>query len=223
MNFLCSCCQQRITTDHQYRSLVESAGVQTQAYHMEWAVFDEDELSKPISERKWSDRNVQPTVGAQRILRVKKPFDEEPGAVFTNLYEPWQMFYNGWDSVASPEDIRKACAVLCRFDEVLWADGYSAFILVSVLHTVPLCRLHEVFPETVTERRFFEDFGFDDETDTEYEDAHLLYREYSTGQGYFGDVQLIYTDDAGRRHELLYGSCSAHRGASYSLGNEVNA
>lgn len=221
MNFLCKCCNQRITSNHQYRSLVESAGVHDTAYHMEWAVFDEDELSKPISERTWSDRNVQPTVGTQRILRVKKPFDEEIGALFTNIYEPWQMFYNGWESAESPEDIRKACAALCRFDEVLWTDGYTAYILVSVLHTVALCRLHEVFPETVTDRRFFEDFGFGDVC-TEYEDAHLLYRTWSA-QGDVGDAQLIYTDDSGRRHELMSESDSGHRGVSCALGNEVNA
>ncbi|MBR1863277.1 MAG: hypothetical protein IJ806_04240 [Ruminococcus sp.] len=154
MNFLCTCCKQRITKGERVSRLVESAGVHNYAYHMEWAVFDEEEISRPITERKWSDRNIQPIVGDKRILRVKRPFDEDLGGVFTNIYEPWQMFYNGWDSAESPEDIQKTCAVLCRFDEVLWADEFSAYIVVTVLHTLPLCRLHQVFPETVTDRNF---------------------------------------------------------------------
>lgn len=221
MNFLCTCCKQRITLNKQYRHFLEGARIHDLAYHMEWPVFDDEELAKPVTERKWSDRNIQPQAGDMRILRVKKPFDEAPGAVFTNIYEPWQMFYNGWESAESPADIGEACAVLCRFGEVLWADDFTAYITVEILHTVPLCRLHEVIPETVTDRKFFEDFGFG-AAETEYADAHLLCRSWSA-QGDLGDMQLIYTDDGGRRHELLAGSFSGHSGLTYVLGNEVNA
>ena len=222
MNFLCTCCKQRITKGERVSRLVESAGVHNYAYHMEWAVFDEEEISRPITERKWSDRNIQPIVGDKRILRVKRPFDEDLGGVFTNIYEPWQMFYNGWDSAESPEDIQKVCAVLCRFDEVLWADEFSAYIVVTVLHTLPLCRLHQVFPETVTDRKFFEEFGFGDDVWTEYEDEHLLYRTWSA-QGDIGDVLLIYKDNSGKRHEILSGYIDGHNCESYVLGNDVNA
>ena len=59
-----------------------------------------------------------PIVGERRIIKVTAPFDEEIGDTFTTVFEPWQMFLNGWDSAESPEDICKACAVLCRFEEV---------------------------------------------------------------------------------------------------------
>ena len=221
MQFLCNCCQRRVTNESGCRQMIGSAGIHDTAYHMEWALFDAEEMQKPIQERKWSERNEQPVTGAKRILRVKVPFDEEPGGVFTNLYEPWQMFYNGWESAESPADIFKACAVLCRFDAVLWADDYSAFILVEVLKAVPLVSLHQVIPETVTEVRFFEDFGFSDEIWTEYEDEHLLYRTW-TAQGDAGSAQLIYTDDRGRRHEVLEGIFGSHDDI-YHIGNWINS
>lgn len=220
MNFLCRCCQKRIVRKIEKPQLNKEAGVHQTAYHMEWAVFDDEEMSRPIEERKWSDRNIQPKAGDRRILRVKTPFDEEPGDVFTTLYEPWQMFYNGWESAESPEDIGKVCAVLCRFCEVLWTDDYTAFITVEVLHVLPVIRFPQVFPETLTDRRFFEDFGFDDEIWTEYEDGHLLYRTWSA-QGDCGDAQLIYTDDSGKRHELLHGYFGGHSD-TYEFGNDVN-
>lgn len=121
MDFICRCCKKRITRTDPHR-LIEKADLHEDAYHFEWALFDEEEMSKPINERVWSERNIQPLVGDKRILRVKAPFDEKPGDTFTNFYEPWQMFYNGWDNAEKPEDIYKACGVLCRFDEVLWAE-----------------------------------------------------------------------------------------------------
>jgi hypothetical protein len=169
---------------------------------MEWAVFDEEENIKPINERKWSDKNITPKVGDKRILRVKVPFDEEIGAVFTNVYEPWQMFLNGWDSAASPEDIYKAAAVLCRFEEVLWADDFSAFISIGILNVMPLCELYKYIPETVTDERFFEEFGSHEEVWTDYEDEHLLYRFWSA-QGDVSESQLIYTEGNGKRHEIM--------------------
>lgn len=101
MNFLCRCCKKRIVRETEKPQLNKIAGEHQTAYHMEWAVFDGEEMSRPIEERKWSERNIQPKAGDKRILRVKSPFDEEPGDVFTTLYEPWQMFYNGWDSAES--------------------------------------------------------------------------------------------------------------------------
>ena len=166
------------------------------------------------------ERNIQPKVGDKRILRVKAPFDEERGSVFTNIYEPWQMFYNGWENAESPADIGKACAVLCRFGEVLWADDFSAFIIVEILNILPLFEIPKLVPETVTDRRFFEDFGFGDACWTEYEDDHWLYRTWSA-QGDVGDGQLIYTDDSGKRHEIMNAYFSFHE-ASYILGNDVN-
>ena len=109
--------------------------------------------------------------------------------------------------------------MLCRFCDVLWADDFTAFITVEVLNVLPVSRFPEVFPETVTDRRFFEDFGFGD-VSTEYEDAHLLYRTWSA-QGDCGDAQLIYTDDTGRRHVIMNGYFGTHCD-EYTFGNDVN-
>jgi hypothetical protein len=77
-----------------------------------------EELSQPLNKRQWVHTNQVPVVGEKRILKVTAPFDEEIGDTFTTVFEPWQMFLNGWDSAESPEDIGKACAVFCRFEEV---------------------------------------------------------------------------------------------------------
>ena len=219
MNFLCKCCKSRVT-ESKRPEYIESAAIHQRAYHMEWAVFDEEENSKPINEREWSDRNIAPRVGDKRILRVKIPFDEEIGAVFTNVYEPWQMFLNGWDSATSPDDISKASAVLCRFEEVLWSDEFSAFISVEILSVMPLCQLYKYIPQIVTNNRFFEEFGSHEEVWTDYKDEHLLYRSWSA-QGDVGETQLIYTDDNGKRHEVMTSWFGMHDDFYY-FGNRVN-
>ena len=110
--------------------------------------------------------------------------------------------------------------VLCRFDDILWSDDFSAYISVRVLNTVPLDLLHTVIPVTVTDYRFFEKFGEDEEVWTEYEDEHRLYR-YWSAQGDVSQMQLIYTDDQGIRHEVLTSWYAMHDDFYY-FGNAVN-
>ena len=47
MNFLCKCCKSRVT-ESKRPEYIESAAIHQRAYHMEWAVFDEKENSKPM-------------------------------------------------------------------------------------------------------------------------------------------------------------------------------
>lgn len=220
MNFLCTCCKSRIINDHQKRHLIEGAGIHNIGYHLAWMECTREELSLPMSERKWMHANQLPLTGEKRILRVTAPFDEEVGNAFTTIFEPWQMFLNGWDCAESPEDIGKACAVLCRFEEVLLADEFSAMISVKVLKTIPLDQLYKVIPETVTDHRFFEEFGDGQEVLTEYEDKHRLYRTWNA-QGDVFEVQLICTDDQGIRHEVLTRWYAMHDDFYY-FGNLVN-
>ena|GEM_PF-931325 len=162
MNFLCSCCKSRITNDDRNRHLIEGAGIHNIGYDLAWMECAKEELSLPPDKRKWVHTDEVPVVGERRILKVTAPFDEQPGNTFTTVFEPWQMYLNGWDSAESPVDINKACAVLCRFDEVLCLDDFSAIISVTVLKTIPLDLLYKVIPETVTDDRFFEEFGGDE-------------------------------------------------------------
>lgn len=118
MNFLCSCCKSRITNDKQIRYLIEGAGIHKIGYHLAWMEFAKEELCLPPDKREWVHTDQVPIVGERRILKVTAPFAEEIGDTFTTAFESWQMFLNGWDSAESPEDICKACAVLCRFEEV---------------------------------------------------------------------------------------------------------
>ena len=220
MNFLCSCCKSRVTNDDRNRHLIEGAGIHNIGYHLAWVECAKEELCLPPDRRKWRLTNQVPMIGERRILKVTAPFDEEIGDTFTTVFEPWQMFLNGWDSAESPDDIGKACAVLCRFEEVLCLDDFSAVISVTVLKTVPFDQLYKVISETVTDERFFEGFGGGQEVFTEYEDEHLLYRTW-TAQGDVSQMQLIYTDDKGIRHELLT-SWNAMHDDFYYFGNKVN-
>ena len=116
VNFLCSCCKRRITNDNQKRHLIEGAGIHNIGYHLAWMECAKEELSLPVNKRQWLHTDQIPLVGEKRILKVTAPFDEEIGDTFTTIFEPWQMFLNGWDCAESPGDIGKACAVLCRFE-----------------------------------------------------------------------------------------------------------
>ena len=210
MNFLCRCCKSRITKGNRTPQMIESAGIHDVGYRVEWMEEPEGNAqSVPVHERQWIYSNQQPVIGEDRILKVEKPFDENIGDEFTTIFEPFEMFMNGWDCAESPEDIDKVCAVRCRFDEVLRADDFSAFITVRVLNVVPLHRLYEVIPETVTDYPFFEDFGICEKVWTEYEDEHRLYREWNA-QGDVGQEQLICTDDNGIRHEVLTSEWDMH-------------
>lgn len=118
LNFLCRCCKSRIIKKKN-PEFIESAGLHETAYKMEWIKFKEDNSELPVIEREWENINDIPEVGETYILKIGEPFDEEIGAIFTNLFEPWQMAVNGWDCAESQEDIYKAAAVLCRFVDVI--------------------------------------------------------------------------------------------------------
>ena len=55
MNFLCTCCKKRITKEQKIPEFLAGTIMYSKAYHMEWAVFDAEEMSRPIQERKWSN------------------------------------------------------------------------------------------------------------------------------------------------------------------------
>lgn len=233
MNFLCPRCRKRITKkEYPQPRLIEGLGIHDIGYRMEWVdKLDKEKLTLPVYERQWWTCSDQmPVPGEKRILKVEEPFDESIGDEFTTLFEPWNLFYNGWGCAENPEELRKTCAVLCRFDEVLRFDDLSAFIFVKVLKVVPLSQFHEVIPETVTEFRFFEEFckeyGDDQakHVNTEYEDEHWIYRDWSDPGGVIYRMQLIYIDDQGIRHEVLTGGDETchHNDNLYCFGNAVN-
>lgn len=200
--------------------MIECAGIHDIGYNLAWMECKEEESSMPIKDRQWFYTDNIPMIGEKRILKVTAPFDEETGDTFTTVFEPWQMFLNGWDCAESADVIGKACAVLCRFDDILWSDDFSAFISVKVLNTIPLDLLYKVIPVTVTDDRFFENFGGHGKVYTLYEDKHRLYRTWSE-QSDWGQKQLIYTDDCGIRHEVMTNWYAYHEDFYY-FGNAVN-
>ena len=146
MNFLCRCCKQRIVKKER-PVFIGSAGLHETAYHMEWIRFTEDDTELSAAERKWEFINDTPKVGETHVLRIERPFDEEIGGQFTNIFEPWQMSVDGWEYADSPEDIYKAAAVLCRFVDVIWADDYSGYIHVEIVNVVLLSDLYKFFAD----------------------------------------------------------------------------
>ena len=233
MNFLCPRCKKRVTKEEYLRrKLIKGSGIHDTGYRMEWVdQLDQEKLTLPVYERKWwTCSSQQPVAGERRILRVTEPFDENIGDEFTACFEPWNLLSNGWECAESPEEISKTCARRCRFAQVLRSDDFSAFIIVKVLKVVPLYRLYEVIPESVTEYRFFEEFGKeygDDQAkyvNTEYEDRHWLYRDWSDPGGYLYRMQLIYTDDQGIHHEVVtsWSDMCHHNDNLYFFGNMVN-
>ncbi len=220
MNFICRCCKSRVVKNNfnDRFAFVPEAGLHRTAYHMEWVRFREGDES-PIAEREWEYFDDTPEVGKTCIMRVQKPFDEELGGIFTNIFEPEMMAVNGWSDAEHPEDIHKAAAVLCRFVEVLWSDDFTAFIQVEVLNVVLLADLHRVFPVTVSDRPV-ELFGDAEEVWTEYEDEHWLLRDWNA-QGDVGEQQYLYTDDEGVAHEVLTSWFDFHDD-TYTLSNVVS-
>ncbi|HQM01788.1 MAG TPA: hypothetical protein PLH98_14745 [Ruminococcus flavefaciens] len=218
LNFLCRCCKRRIIKKKN-PEFIESAGLHETAYKMEWIKFKEDNSELPVTEREWENINDIPEVGETHILKIGEPFDEEIGAIFTNLFEPWQMAVNGWDCAESQEDIYKAAAVLCRFVDVIWSDDFSAYIHVEVVNVVLLSDLHKVLPVNLCDRPVE---LFDDSEDvwTEYEDEHWLNRNW-TGQGDVGSEQLLYTDENGVNHEVMTSWYDFHDN-TYTLSNNVS-
>ena len=219
MNFKCRGCKEFVRKNSS-PLLIPAANIHWTAYHSGWMECSEKDLQKPPAEREWVHTNLVPEVGQTRILQVWQPFDEEPGDLFTQIFEPWQMYLNGWDAAESPEDIGKACAVLCRFADILHQDEFEGLITVEVLNVVPLDDLYKLVPENVTYVRFFENFGQHEELWVEYKDERRLLRTW-TAQGDVSELQLIYTDDNGRRHEVLTGWNSFHEDYYY-ICNNVN-
>ncbi|MBR3327556.1 MAG: hypothetical protein IKG22_09585 [Atopobiaceae bacterium] len=234
MNFLCPHCKKRITKEeYSPPKLIEDAGIHDIGFRTEWVEeLDVTQLTLPAHKRKrqwWVCSDQRPVTGERRTLRVEMPFDANVGDEFTTLFEPADMYYNGWE-FANPEEASRACAVRCCFDGILWSDDFSAFIIVKVLKVVPLERLYAKIPKTVTDYRFFEEFCCEYGPDsakyisTEYEDDHWLYRDWADSGGYMYHMQLIYSDDQGIRHEVLTcwsAGCHANENL-YHFGNMVN-
>ena len=218
MNFMCSCCKQRVAKNKPAEFL-NKVGLHTTAYHMDWVVFEKADAALPFTERRWVNLDDPPSEGEMYTMKVRHPFDEEICGIFTAIFEPAMMFINGWDCAEHPEDIGKAAAVLCQFTEVLWADEYSAFIKVRVRNVVPLADLCRVLPvkesDTPVER-----FGECSEVWTEYEDEHWLSRNWN-GQGDVGEQQYLYRDDEGKVHEVMTSWFDFHDD-TYYLHNNVN-
>lgn len=229
MNFLCPGCKRRITKEERIQKpkMIAEAGIHDMGYHMGWMECEQQDACLPVQERSWYYSDRVPVIGEERILKIEVPFDEEKGETFTTLFEPWNLYLNGWSEAECAEETGKACVVLCRFDVVLWADDFYALITVMVLNAIPHDQLPARIPVTVAEDRLVDEFPAVYRTFgsvcTEYEDERWLYRTWADFGGYAWKMQLIYTDDQGIRHEVMTSWSEGHDHHDYFyFGNTVN-
>ena len=168
---------------------------------MEWTDFDEDVPPLTQERRKagevtniFSD-NI-PVTGETRTVRVKLPFEEEPGNEFYFDYHPASV-YHRW--FVTGDDLERSAAVKCRFEKIISADEYSAWIKVKVLDVIMFRELTEVFPAYRTELSLEEFDTMCSCDETEIDDPPWQ-SKYWTAESDITETKAFYTDKNGIRH-----------------------
>ncbi len=185
---------------------------------VEWSDFNTDvpELSK----KQWERSSETPVAGEKRIVLVQKPFDEKIGNEFWVKFEPAMLFFNGWEPDLENE-ILKCAMVRCRFDKIIIADQYSAWIVVHIVKAIPINKLFEHYTEVASEDPLDSFFG-QIISASNVTSSCQMYLEFQnknwkviswTAQGDVGEVKWIYIDESGKRHLVM--------GLDYGFDEEV--
>lgn len=182
---------------------------------MEWSDFNEKEVP-PLSEKHWSRSDNTPKIGEVRIIKVTKPFSEEVGNEFYMEFVPALVYFNGYDC---SEQITSSAIVKCRFEKILLADEYSAWISVKVLQSFLLPELSEMYLPWLTDGELEDYAGICKCNEVEFADVSWEIK-YWTGQGDIGESKLIYIDEKDIRHLVLMSYYNFHDEISY-FGNIV--
>lgn len=166
---------------------------------MEWSDFEEEVPS--LSEEHWNRSDRVPKTGEFRIVKVLTPFEEKIGDEFYMEFMPASAFFNDYENV---EQIQDSAIVQCRFEEVIVADEYSAWIRVKVLKVILLPELSRAYLPYLTHCELEEYAGmfrcdniYTIDADAPWEDV------YWTSEGEVGEDKMIYTDADGIRHLVL--------------------
>ncbi|MDO5296071.1 MAG: hypothetical protein Q4F00_05415 [bacterium] len=136
------------------------------------------------------------------------------------LFEPALIYFNGPDS--APGDIDKCAVARCRFDKVLAADAFSAWIRITVLTVIPLAELYKYYDESASDDPIdkLDDF-YDDEIYTFQNDRWLI--KLGSGEGDYAKEIWTYKDNNNNiQHLVMQDQAYMHYWGDINIGNIVN-
>lgn len=162
---------------------------------MEWSDFETK--VPPLEEQHWPRSERIPVVGESRIVLVTSPFDEKCGNTFYIEFVPPLALFNGYESA---EELRDSAIVQCKFERILSADEYCAWIEVKILKVILLSELPEIYPPSQTNCEIEEFDGIrSKDIYIDFMDDTWKIMSWS-GQGDLGEYKTFYTDTNGVRH-----------------------
>ncbi len=183
----------------------------------QWSDFGED--VPDLSEEHWERSSITPSPGEKRTVFIEVPFDESLGSDFWLLFEPALIYFNGPDD--APDDIDKCAVARCRFDKVLAADAFSAWIRITVLNVIPLSEIYKYYDEAASDDPINELDEFSDyEIYTFQNDRWLI--KLGSAQGDYYRVIWIYKDDNNTQDLVMQDQGYMHYSGDINIGNIVN-
>lgn len=209
MNFKCGVCGATPTLRK-----TPKAGFAMVAYDncIEWP-WSEDEVPTD-REAGWMRLSTPPKVGDVHTVKATFPFNFEIGEEFWTLFMPALSYLNGWEY--KPEEIPQSALVKCRVESIIEEKLKYAWIEVRVQDVMMLSDIPDRLPAV----------SYDEQVDwtiAEFEDR-LKYENWTyydwNAQGDLGGWSLIYTDEAGVHHLILYAQWDFHEDTIY-CGNII--
>ena len=199
MKFKCSVCREYVEEKIELMD-----GFCEIAYNsFEW--LDRNVHIPALNDDIWQRSNELPDRNEHRFLKVLSPFNEEIGSEFNVLYMPAMSYFNDWSEY--PDEISKSAIIRCKFEKVIDADEFRAWIEVLVLSVTKLENLCEVYPVRRTDKLMDKQSLYD-------EPEKLCYGSWEyfvwSVQGDIGQWHLIFIDREGLRHLILFGKWDFH-------------
>lgn len=169
---------------------------------IEWSDFNSIQEVPDINEKGWVRSDRMPRAGTNRIVRACFPFNFETGDTFHVLFMPAWSFFNGWEDY--PEEISQSAVVHCKFDEIISYNDNYAWIIIHIIKVTPLDKLHETYPQEITEK--FEPENNKRGTLFEYGCWSIYNNPYED----WGDWYLFFTDSNMEKHMILVCQWDCH-------------
>lgn len=214
LNFKCEVCHKKIKIKKNVKFPFDDW-----AYYqcIQWSNFDDK--VPDLSEDMWQRCIERPKENEIYKVYVTKPFDEIRGSEFFVIFEPAIIVYNGWDSdFCSEEDIEKCSLVKCRYDRIVKANKYSAWIEITVQKVIPLADIYNLYNEKESSGIFLP-FGSTESQVTLFENRKWLVFGWND-QGDVGEYRWVYIDSQGKKHCVLEYNWEFDKDILY-LGNIV--
>lgn len=208
MIFKCRCCNETVDEIPKL-----TAGMSELVFEPEWLAKGED--IPPLDEHIWLRSDEFPQAGERRLIKVSAPFKADIGERLNLLYLPANAALNDWDG--APEELELSAVVYGIFERVLSNDNYCAWIEVNIERVVPFPELCKHYPCRKISSLF--EGGFGECTKLDFRWRNWEYYVFSA-QGDCGEWRLIFTDDEGKRHLVMFYEYGWHDGFA-QVGNAV--